>query len=112
MSSWNTEQLVADDKRYVWHPFTVMGAWCAPGAQADRPPRRRGGSLRILWLLSLACDIAQTFLHELLDTVFYSDHRATRLFLSAMEIIAKLPERQTWERMRCPGADLADDRLP
>ena len=30
MSSWNTEQLVADDKRYVWHPFTAMGDWCAP----------------------------------------------------------------------------------
>ncbi len=30
MSSWNTEELVADDKRYVWHPFTAMGDWCAP----------------------------------------------------------------------------------
>ncbi len=30
MSSWNTEQLVADDKRFVWHPFTPMGEWCAP----------------------------------------------------------------------------------
>jgi len=30
MDSWNTEQLVADDKRYVWHPFTSMGEWCAP----------------------------------------------------------------------------------
>jgi adenosylmethionine-8-amino-7-oxononanoate aminotransferase len=29
MDSWNTEQLVADDKRYVWHPFTSMGEWCA-----------------------------------------------------------------------------------
>jgi len=30
MDSWNTEQLASDDKRYVWHPFTSMGAWCAP----------------------------------------------------------------------------------
>ncbi|MGI8956275.1 MAG: adenosylmethionine--8-amino-7-oxononanoate transaminase [Chthoniobacterales bacterium] len=30
MDSWNTEQLVADDKRYLWHPFTAMGEWCAP----------------------------------------------------------------------------------
>ncbi len=31
MDSWDTEQLVADDKRYLWHPFTSMGEWCAPG---------------------------------------------------------------------------------
>lgn len=30
MSSWDTERLVADDKRFVWHPFTPMGEWCAP----------------------------------------------------------------------------------
>jgi adenosylmethionine-8-amino-7-oxononanoate aminotransferase len=30
MDSWNTEQLASDDKRYVWHPFTSMGEWCAP----------------------------------------------------------------------------------
>ncbi len=30
MDSWDTERLVADDKRYVWHPFTAMGDWCAP----------------------------------------------------------------------------------
>lgn len=30
MISWDTEQLVADDKRYLWHPFTAMGDWCAP----------------------------------------------------------------------------------
>ncbi|MDQ3198461.1 MAG: adenosylmethionine--8-amino-7-oxononanoate transaminase [Verrucomicrobiota bacterium] len=29
MDSWDTAQLVADDKRYLWHPFTPMGAWCA-----------------------------------------------------------------------------------
>jgi adenosylmethionine---8-amino-7-oxononanoate aminotransferase len=31
MDSWNTAQLASDDKRYVWHPFTSMGEWCAPG---------------------------------------------------------------------------------
>lgn len=31
MDSWNTAQLVADDKRYLWHPFTSMAEWCAPG---------------------------------------------------------------------------------
>ena len=30
MDSWDTARLVADDKRYVWHPFTAMGDWCAP----------------------------------------------------------------------------------
>jgi adenosylmethionine---8-amino-7-oxononanoate aminotransferase len=30
MDNWDTPQLVADDKRYVWHPFTSMGDWCAP----------------------------------------------------------------------------------
>ncbi|MEO6872723.1 MAG: adenosylmethionine--8-amino-7-oxononanoate transaminase [Chthoniobacterales bacterium] len=28
--SWNTAQLVADDKRFVWHPFTPMAEWCDP----------------------------------------------------------------------------------
>ncbi len=31
MDSWDTGQLVADDKRYLWHPFTSMAEWCAPG---------------------------------------------------------------------------------
>jgi adenosylmethionine-8-amino-7-oxononanoate aminotransferase len=30
MDNWDTARLAADDKRYVWHPFTVMGDWCAP----------------------------------------------------------------------------------
>ncbi|HEY3663769.1 MAG TPA: adenosylmethionine--8-amino-7-oxononanoate transaminase [Chthoniobacterales bacterium] len=29
MANWPTEQLAADDKRYLWHPFTAMGEWCA-----------------------------------------------------------------------------------
>jgi adenosylmethionine---8-amino-7-oxononanoate aminotransferase len=31
MSEWNTEDLVAADKKYLWHPFTSMHDWCAPG---------------------------------------------------------------------------------
>lgn len=31
MSNWDTEGLVAADKRYLWHPFTSMHEWCAPG---------------------------------------------------------------------------------
>jgi adenosylmethionine-8-amino-7-oxononanoate aminotransferase len=31
MSDWNTEDLVAADKKYLWHPFTSMHDWCAPG---------------------------------------------------------------------------------
>jgi adenosylmethionine-8-amino-7-oxononanoate aminotransferase len=27
--SWHTENLVADDKRFLWHPFTQMRDWCA-----------------------------------------------------------------------------------
>jgi adenosylmethionine---8-amino-7-oxononanoate aminotransferase len=29
MDNWDTAQLVAADKRYVWDPFTSMGDWCA-----------------------------------------------------------------------------------
>src|SRR5919198_2606353 len=31
MTEWNTEELIAADKRFVWHPFTDMRDWCAPG---------------------------------------------------------------------------------
>jgi adenosylmethionine-8-amino-7-oxononanoate aminotransferase len=31
MSDWDTEDLVAADKKYLWHPFTSMHDWCAPG---------------------------------------------------------------------------------
>src|SRR6266545_1099821 len=30
MNEWNTEELIATDKRFVWHPFTDMREWCAP----------------------------------------------------------------------------------
>jgi adenosylmethionine-8-amino-7-oxononanoate aminotransferase len=30
MNDWKTEDLVAADKRYQWHPSTSMHDWCAP----------------------------------------------------------------------------------
>jgi adenosylmethionine-8-amino-7-oxononanoate aminotransferase len=30
MTDWNTEELIAADKKFVWHPFTNMPEWCAP----------------------------------------------------------------------------------
>jgi adenosylmethionine-8-amino-7-oxononanoate aminotransferase len=30
MTQWHTDELVAADKRFVWHPFTNMPEWCAP----------------------------------------------------------------------------------
>ncbi len=29
--NWPTEKLIASDKRHLWHPFTQMRDWCAPG---------------------------------------------------------------------------------
>jgi adenosylmethionine-8-amino-7-oxononanoate aminotransferase len=29
MTEWNTDELVAADKKFVWHPFTNMREWCA-----------------------------------------------------------------------------------
>ncbi len=31
MNEWDTKALIAADKRFVWHPFTNMPEWCAPG---------------------------------------------------------------------------------
>ena len=31
MPEWNTENLIEADKRFVWHPFTNMAEWRAPG---------------------------------------------------------------------------------
>lgn len=28
--SWDTARLAAEDKNYLWHPFTPMGSWSAP----------------------------------------------------------------------------------
>src|SRR4030081_2718375 len=30
MSDWNTDELIATDKKFLWHPFTNMREWCAP----------------------------------------------------------------------------------
>jgi adenosylmethionine-8-amino-7-oxononanoate aminotransferase len=30
MIQWNTDELVATDKKFIWHPFTNMHDWCAP----------------------------------------------------------------------------------
>ncbi|MDQ2867832.1 MAG: adenosylmethionine--8-amino-7-oxononanoate transaminase [Verrucomicrobiota bacterium] len=30
MSDWNTDDLAAADKQFVWHPFTNLPQWCAP----------------------------------------------------------------------------------
>src|SRR5438046_5056004 len=29
MTEWNTDELMAADKQFVWHPFTNMREWCA-----------------------------------------------------------------------------------
>jgi adenosylmethionine-8-amino-7-oxononanoate aminotransferase len=29
MTEWNTKELIAADKRFVWHPFTDTREWCA-----------------------------------------------------------------------------------
>jgi adenosylmethionine-8-amino-7-oxononanoate aminotransferase len=34
MTEWNTERLIAADKRFIWHPFTDMREWYA----ADHEP--------------------------------------------------------------------------
>jgi adenosylmethionine---8-amino-7-oxononanoate aminotransferase len=31
VTEWDTEALIEADKRFVWHPFTNMPEWCAPG---------------------------------------------------------------------------------
>ncbi len=30
MNDWTTAQLIAADKKHLWHPFTQMRDWCAP----------------------------------------------------------------------------------
>jgi adenosylmethionine-8-amino-7-oxononanoate aminotransferase len=33
VTEWDTDQLIDWDKRFVWHPFTNMTEWCAPGQE-------------------------------------------------------------------------------
>jgi adenosylmethionine-8-amino-7-oxononanoate aminotransferase len=46
MSEWNTEELIHADKRFVWHPFTDMRAWCAPEHEPLVLVEGRGALLR------------------------------------------------------------------
>ena len=46
MSDWNTEDLVAADKKYLWHPFTSMHDWCAPEHEPIVLVEGRGAILR------------------------------------------------------------------
>lgn len=46
MSDWNTEALVAADKKYLWHPFTSMHDWCAPEHEPIVLVEGRGAILR------------------------------------------------------------------
>jgi adenosylmethionine-8-amino-7-oxononanoate aminotransferase len=46
MNEWNTEELVAADKRFVWHPFTDMREWCAPEHEPPILVEGHGAMLR------------------------------------------------------------------
>ena len=46
MTEWNTDQLVAWDKRFVWHPFTDMREWCAAEHEPLVLVEGRGALLR------------------------------------------------------------------
>jgi adenosylmethionine-8-amino-7-oxononanoate aminotransferase len=46
MSDWNTKNLIAADKHFVWHPFTNMPEWCAPEHEPIVIVEGRGAILR------------------------------------------------------------------
>lgn len=46
MTEWNTEELAKADKRFIWHPFTDMRAWCAPEHEPLVLVEGRGALLR------------------------------------------------------------------
>ncbi len=46
MTQWNTDELVAADKRFVWHPFTNTREWCAPDDEPLVLIEGRGALLR------------------------------------------------------------------
>src|SRR5947209_11637547 len=46
MTDWNTEELIAWDKRFVWHPFTDMREWCSPEHEPLVLVAGRGALLR------------------------------------------------------------------
>jgi adenosylmethionine---8-amino-7-oxononanoate aminotransferase len=46
MTSWNTDELMATDKKFIWHPFTNMRDWCAPEHEPLVLVEGRGAILR------------------------------------------------------------------
>src|SRR5438552_17823540 len=46
MSDWDDRDLIASDKRFVWHPFTNMPEWCAPEHEPMVIVEGRGAILR------------------------------------------------------------------
>jgi adenosylmethionine---8-amino-7-oxononanoate aminotransferase len=44
--NWGTDTLIARDKKFIWHPFTNMGDWCAPGHEPLVLVEGRGAILR------------------------------------------------------------------
>lgn len=46
MTSWNTDELMATDKKFIWHPFTNMRDWCAPEYEPLVLVEGRGAILR------------------------------------------------------------------
>src|SRR5438445_6980689 len=46
MTEWNTNRLIAADKKFVWHPFTDMHDWCAADFEPLVLVEGRGAILR------------------------------------------------------------------
>jgi adenosylmethionine-8-amino-7-oxononanoate aminotransferase len=46
MSDWNTDDLIAADKQFVWHPFTNMREWCSPDHEPIVLVEGKGALLR------------------------------------------------------------------
>jgi len=46
MSEWNTDELIAADKKFIWHPFTNMREWCGPEHEPLILVEGRGAILR------------------------------------------------------------------
>src|SRR6266403_4218915 len=46
MTEWNTKDLIEADKQFVWHPFTDMREWCAPGHEPLILVEGQGAMLR------------------------------------------------------------------
>src|SRR6266446_8072382 len=46
MNDWNRRDLIATDKRFVWHPFTHMPEWCGPEHEPPVIVEGRGAILR------------------------------------------------------------------